>query len=222
VVATVPVPAVGLAARGGDYCVRVVPSLDEVAAALGSARLAAAAIDITIGLPSCGPRACDKEARRLLGPRRSSVFPAPARSVLAARTYAEACTLSRSACGRAVSRQLFNILPKVREVDALASPALQDRLFEMCPELSLAMASGRPMAHNKRTPPGRAERLAVLHRAFPMAGSLLEAAPPKGAHADDVLDAFAGAWTARRIAAGESLRLGGDVDDRGLRMEVLA
>ena len=35
------------------------------------------AIDIPIGLSSTGARACDLAARRLLGRRRSSVFPAP-------------------------------------------------------------------------------------------------------------------------------------------------
>ena len=39
---------------------------------------------------------------------------------------------------------------------------------------------------------------------------------------DDVLDAFAGAWTARRHAAAQHLQLGGEVDARGLRMEVIA
>src|SRR5207248_11510271 len=41
-------------------------------------------IDIPIGLPD-GPRACDLGARVLLGPRRSSVFPAPSRRLLRAR-----------------------------------------------------------------------------------------------------------------------------------------
>jgi hypothetical protein len=36
------------------------------------------------------------------------------------------------------------------------------------------------------------------------------------------LYAFAGAWTARRYAAAAHLQLGGDLDERGLRMEVVA
>jgi predicted RNase H-like nuclease len=40
-------------------------------------------VDIPIGLPGKGSRACDLEARRRLGrPRGSSVFPAPVRGVL--------------------------------------------------------------------------------------------------------------------------------------------
>lgn len=163
------------------------------------------------------------EARRRLGPRRSSVFPAPARSVLAASTYEEACALSRAACGKAISKQLFNILPKIREVDALITPLRQQRVFEMSPELSLAVLAGAPMAHAKTTPAGRAERMCVLGSVFGHAQIEHYADhTPAGAGIDDVLDAFAGAWTARRHAVAQHLQLGGDVDERGLRMEVVA
>jgi predicted RNase H-like nuclease len=185
--------------------------------------LVAAAIDIPIGLARDGPRRADVEARRQLGPRRSSVFPAPVRSVLAATTYDEACALSRVACGKAISKQLFNILPKIREVDALVTPLRQQRLFEMSPELSLAVLGGEPMAHPKTTAAGRAERIHMLGTAFgPGEVERHLKRPPRGARVDDILDAFAGAWTARRYATGRHLQLGGEVDARGLRMEVVA
>ncbi len=47
-------------------------------------------VDIPIGLPSDVPRACDLEARKLLGqPRGSSVFPPPCREALSAKSHAE-------------------------------------------------------------------------------------------------------------------------------------
>ena len=203
--------------------VRLVPDLGDVLRAIDAGTLAAAAIDIPIGLAADGPRPADIEARRRLGPRRSSVFPAPVRSVLAATTYEEACALSRAACGKAVSKQLFNILPKIREVDALVTPRRQQRLFEMSPELSLAVLAGAPMVHSKARPAGRAERIHALAAAFGSATIERHVrAVPRGARPDDVLDAFAGAWTARRRATGRHLQLGGDVDERGLRMEVVA
>jgi predicted RNase H-like nuclease len=126
-------------------------------------------------------------------------------------------------CGKAISKQLFNILPKIREVDALITPLRQERLFEMSPELSLAILAGAPMAHAKTTPAGRAERLRVLGEVFGREQIDHHAHhTPAGAGIDDVLDAFAGAWTARRCAAAHDLRLGGDIDERGLRMEVVA
>jgi predicted RNase H-like nuclease len=208
--------------------IRVIDGLEAVAEDLASGRLAAAGIDIPIGLPPRGPRACDVAARRMLGPRRSTVFPAPARRVLAATTYEEACARSRAVNGTAVSKQLFNILPKIREVDRLLArtPSLQAQLFEMCPELGFGVLTGRPMLHAKRTADGRAERLSALRRPFGDVADLV-ARPPAGAARDDVLDALVGAWTARRFATGTCLRLGGvgdivEIDETGLRMEVSA
>jgi predicted RNase H-like nuclease len=46
--------------------------------------------------------------------------------------------------------------------------------------------------------------------------------PPRGATRDDVLDALVGAWTARRYASRSSICLGGEMDETGLRMQVIA
>jgi predicted RNase H-like nuclease len=215
------------AAEGTEDCpevaVVVLADLEPIVAALVSGRMVAAGIDMPIGLPESGPRACDREARRLLGPRRSSVFPAPARAVLGATTYEEACTVSRRVNGRAVSKQLYNILPKIREVDFLLSQSRSrpPHLFEMCPELSFAAMTGHPMPHNKRTAEGRVERMEALQPAFGDVARVVKS-PPRGATQDDVLDALAGAWTARRYVARSCIRLGGEVDEIGLRMEVIA
>ncbi len=207
----------------GAVEVRLVRHLAELVDDLDSGRLATAAIDIPVGLPLCGPRAAVVEARRHLGPRRNSVFPAPARRVLGARTYAEACARSREASGKAITRQLFNILPKILEADTVQSPSRQDRLVERCPELSLTFISGAPMAHPKSRAEGRVERMQALGSVFGTSVVARHTAcPPAGARADDVLDAFAGAWTALRVASGAHLRLGGERDERGLRMEVVA
>lgn len=216
------VPEHGPITAAGSLTVRVLSALGDVVAALESSDLAAAAVDIPIGLAAAEPRRCDQEARRMLGPRRSSVFPAPARAVLAAQSYLGACAISREVCGKALSKQLYNIVGKIREVDAVQSPRLQRQLFEASPELSFAMmASGAPMRHNKRTLEGRAERVAVLRDAFVLDVTPLLDHPPAGAARDDVLDAIALAWTARRFVAGSCLRLGGELDETGLRMEVI-
>jgi predicted RNase H-like nuclease len=201
--------------------VTVVETLDVVVADVRSGRMASAAIDIPIGLAERDPRACDREARRMLGPRRSSVFPAPARGVLGARSYAEACDRSRRACGKGISKQLFNILPKIAEVDRLLSPRLQRHLFEMHPELSFTVLAGAPMRSAKQTAAGRAERINALRPAFGDVARLVEH-PPPGARRDDVLDALVGAWTALRHAAHCHLQLGGRRDGQGLRMEMIA
>jgi predicted RNase H-like nuclease len=216
---------VPLAGPASSIEVTVVPAIDDVVAALGPGDLAAVAVDMPIGLPARGSRTCDVEARRRLGPRRNSVFPAPVRAVLGTSTYEEACAVSRQVCGKALSKQLYNIVDKIREVDAVQSARRQERLFEACPELSFAvMAGDAPMQHSKRTADGEAERIAVLQTDFGLGLEIafLVEARAAGAQRDDVLDALALAWTARRYVAGSCLRLGGELDATGLRMEVVA
>lgn len=175
----------------------VVPTFTDVLALTGGP----VAVDMPIGLPEAGRRACDGLARARLGPRRSSVFPVPVRSALAATSFAEVTGLSI---------QGWHLVPKIREVDACWEP----RVVECSPELSFAVLAGAPMAHSKRTPEGRAERLAVL-------GDVTTSA--KGASYHDVLDAHACLRTARRIAGGRAIELGdGAVDALGRPMRVYA
>jgi predicted RNase H-like nuclease len=161
-----------------------------------------ALIDIPIGLPAVGPRACDLQARRLLGsPRASSVFPAPARALLAQ---------PQPRC----SRQLFNILPKIREADRLAVAARG--WFEGHPEVSFAlMDGGRGLPEPKRTLTGRLRRRALLAREFADLPQHLD---------DDEADAYALLWSARRLASGAELRLPAqaELDPCGLLMQIVA
>lgn len=177
-------------------------------------------IDMPIGLPADRPRACDVEARARLGPRRSSVFPAPVRAVLGARDHADAVARSRAACGRGLSIQAWHLVPKVAEVDALVTPG--DPVVEVHPELSLALLAGAPLTSRKREPAGRDERLRLLAGPFPGVAHHLAARHP-GCAADDVLDAHAVLWTVRRIATGAAVTLGdGARDERGHVMAITA
>jgi predicted RNase H-like nuclease len=197
--------AVALASvDGGPFDVRVVPTFGDVLALQPTA----IAIDIPIGLVDAGSRACDIEARRRLGPRRSSVFPAPLRPMLAADTYDAALAIG------GLSKQAYHLLPKIREVDALMTSNAQETIVEAHPELCFARLLGRPCAAPKRTPAGRAERQ--------MAVSLTIDRPPTGAAWDDVLDACALVETARRLVGDDVERLGdGTRDRRGLRCEIV-
>jgi predicted RNase H-like nuclease len=58
---------------GASRSINRVDDLSGIVADLDSGRLGAVAIDIPIGLPDEGSRRCDLEARKLIGPRRSSV-----------------------------------------------------------------------------------------------------------------------------------------------------
>ena len=185
------------------------------------------AVDIPIGLldrAEPGGRSCDRNARILLGrARASSVFTPPIRAALEARAYREAMRLN----GAGMSKQAFNIMGKIREVDEIMELGSQDRVFEAHPEFAFIGLAGRPMRHNKKTPAGWRERRRLV-------------APCYGAHfiepkelqnrfqrsqiaTDDVLDAYALALTAGRIDAGSAVRLpesDPERDAKGLRMEI--
>lgn len=188
------------------------------------------AIDNPIGLPEAGDRACDRAARRRLGfPRGSSVFPAPCRAAAAAADYSSACLLNARACGRKLSRQTYNILPKILAVDRLITPALQSNIRECHPELVFAVlaGNGRGLANAKKTPAGEAERLARLGRVLPRLDltAIRASLGTAGVTRDDIVDAAACLVTALRIAAGVAIVLPeSDIptDDRALRMEIVA
>jgi predicted RNase H-like nuclease/RimJ/RimL family protein N-acetyltransferase len=205
----------------GDATAEVVPRLRTVADRQAKGRLGAVGVDIPIGLSDGPPRRCDEEARQLLGERRSSVFPAPVRAVLGARTYEAAQRRSREASGVGLSKQSWHLVPKITEVDRLLDPTRQGYLFEVHPEAAFAAVHGVPMTHPKKTRAGRDERLAALGPHVPGLGSLV-ARPPAGAAPDDVLDAAVVALTAKAVLDGRARRLGERRHDaKGLVMEIV-
>jgi len=197
------------------------PDLEPVFARLAAGQLAALAVDIPIGLSGAGPRRCDAEARRLLGPRRSSVFPAPARAALGASCHAQASALNQQAGGKRLSLQSLSMLGRIGHVEHLVRRHPGQVVAECHPELSFCLMAGAPMAHPKRTAAGRTERLDALRAALD--GIDAQASSPLfSAHPDDLLDAFACAWSAARLLAGEATVLGGDLDPTGLPMRIVA
>ena len=127
---------------------------------------------------------------------------------------------------RSVQKQLFLIGPRIREIDVLlrADAALAARVFEVHPELAFWRLNGdQPLALPKKVKPGLALRRRLLIAAgFPR--SAVAAPPPKGAGADDVLDALACAAIARRISAGLARSFPDTParDDYGLPMAIWA
>lgn len=195
------------------------------------------AIDIPIGLPEraiIGGRLCCNALRRRLGDRRSAVFAAPARMAVMESDYACACAVAFTLSDppRRVSKQCFNIFPKIREVDAAMTPALQDRVRESHPEGAFwAMNGATPLKEPKKMksrpyPPGLALRRRLLAEAGYPADFLKQPLfRQMGVGEDDFLDACACAWTASRLFRGEAIRFPEGVppiDARGLRMEIWA
>ena len=155
------------------------------------------AVDMPVGLPAYGRRDCDLLAKAVLGRAHSRVFLAPPRGVLAAGSYSDAGRLHRELTGgRGLSVQTWNLVPKIREVDAVAD---DPRLVEVHPELSLAELAGTGPLPSKKTAAGRAARVSLLTGWVPDLGDL-----PSG---DDGLDALAAAWSGARWLAGRARTL---------------
>lgn len=111
-----------------------------------------------------------------------------------------------------MSLQSFHLLPKIRELDAWISPALQARVFEAHPELIFTRLAGRPLELSKKTAEGRAQRFALLGHPRPK-----ESWPTRWVQSDDILDALALLSCAREPGT----PLGGEQRDaRGLRMQI--
>ncbi len=186
------------------------------------------AVDIPIGLPDRGPRDCDLEARKKLGRRGCSVFPAPIRHVLGAKSYKEACQKRYGIEEKKMSCQAWGIVPKVREVDTLLleNPGFRSRIREVHPEVSFFhMNRQSPVPDSKKSVAGHAQRLNLL---LPNLGTFVNSAllarKQLGCANDDILDAFAALWTAERIMGGTASRIPHlpKVDSFGLSMEIVA
>ena len=183
---------------------------------------AVVAVDIPIGLAERGPRSCDHHARRFLGRRASSVFPAPLRPLLALSEYAEANRVARNLQKRGISKQGWAIVRKVDQIDRLLQRhrELRGRVYEVHPEVSFAVWNGGPpIEASKHTKEGLAARRTLVTAHF---GDQALQSIPRGAREDDALDALAALWTAERIFEGRARELGdAHMDQTGLPMRIV-
>lgn len=184
------------------------------------------AVDMPIGLPDRilgSGRGPEQAVRPLLGARQSSVFAIPSRAAVeaepgpfpdeaamrAAHHRASAVARATSDPPKGISIQAFHLFPKVREIDALlrAAPGRRQQVFESHPEVAFQrLNGGRPLDQPKKVkgvahPAGLRERIALLAAAG-LPEALMTPPPPKGAGADDRLDALACLEVARRLALG--------------------
>jgi predicted RNase H-like nuclease len=174
-------------------------------------------IDMPIGLVDGPPRACDIAARKFLGRAGSSVFPAPPRAALPHADYRAALAAARSATGRGISKQTFNIMPKVAELDSLIDATNQHIIVEVHPECAFKTLNDDEVLPSKKTPAGQDLRRRLLADHFD-----LPATAPRGAAIDDLLDAYAVLWSTQRYQGGNHRQFGdGQRDPRGIEMRIV-
>ncbi len=219
--------AVTLSRRGASES-RIFPNMAALWSAYRRADLIL--VDIPIGLPeAANDRDCDRAARKVLGPRRASVFPVPCRPAVYAPNYDAAIKINEQVTGKRIFRATWNLIPRMRQVDELlqSEPQARKVIREAHPEvLFWGLNQGRPMAFAKKGASGEAERLEVLQKIYPRAKSLfleMKDSLPKGSAApDDLVDALAAAVTG--LVGGRELKTlpeDPERDAHGLPMEMV-
>lgn len=217
---------------------KIADSIDSLISSLPGK--AVVVIDMPIGLPEAEApvRECDRLARKLLGKRHVCVFSPPCRKALHARSRS-AASKANEPLGRKVTQQAWALRHKLIELDdwLASNERRRSQFHEAHPEISFAhwrleaeeLEEPTPFQTRKKRSAGRADRRALIDGTWPAAvdRAALSLGPKSGIWAtDDLHDAFACLWTARRIAGGEAVRYpgGSDIphDSRHLRMQIVA
>ena len=186
-------------------------------------------VDIPIGLPHWRSRLCDVEARKLLGKRGSSVFPAPSREAIQQPDYENACKVNQKILGKKLSLQTWSICPKIKQVDDVMNRNEQARklIRESHPEIGFwALAGGSAMVYNKKTGEGFEERLTLLKNVNmnteQVVNEAMQTFRRKDVARDDILDALSLAITA--ASPSETIMTipeNPELDVKGLPMEIV-
>ena len=173
-----------------------------VALAEADRRIDVVAIDIPIGLPVKGRRQADVLAGLAVGPRWQSVFMTPVREALLASDHATAVLVNQRLAGRGISQQAFGLRTKILEIDDWIKGNTPS-VIEVHPEVCFATMAQAPLLTRKKTWAGAEQRRQLLEEAGIRLTNELGLAGAMGG-VDDVLDAAAAAWTARRHANGQA------------------
>jgi predicted RNase H-like nuclease len=181
---------------------------DTFASVLG-AHPGVVAVDMPVGTVE-GPRSSDTAAREFLrahGGPWQSIFLTPTSPTVDAYerglTHAQAMA-ARPAGSAGTSVQAWNLLPAMVDVrDAITASGRTD-VHEAHPECSFRALDPAIGPAGKKTGLGAGRRLRALGTQF--AVELAEA--PPDVPVDDLLDAAAVLWTARRVERGEAFALG--------------
>jgi predicted RNase H-like nuclease len=175
-----------------------------------------AIIDVPIGLPERGYRKCDQDARKMMGP---CVFLGSRWGVWNFASYKEANVYYWGASEKGISKQLWNIRDKLKEVNEAMTPKLQARLMETHPELVFRRLGGGVHLGGKKTNGGRAQRIDLLKdQGFDdIEVWLQKKRRGTGIGRDDLIDACACALVARD---GKCTIPAKPPTERGIRMEM--
>jgi predicted RNase H-like nuclease len=163
-------------------------------------------IDMPVVLSEVIPRQADQLARKLLSKKASSVFTAPTPEMLDQPNYEKASLVSKRLFGKSMSLQSWYLFPKIKDVQTMIHHE-DMQIYEIHPELSFrAMNNEQVILESKKTQEGFALRNALLSMHFK--NFIFEDIRNQHARKDvmdnDILDALAVLWSAKRIQSNQA------------------
>ena len=154
-------------------------------------------IDIPIGLPeSAADVRPDKELRKQLKGKASSVFSTPCRQAIYAANKQDSKAINSKVLGKSLSEQSLAICSRIKEVDEFlhSKEEWKNRLVESHPEyVFMILNSGTPIYENKKTNEGLEARLSLLRQHTQNIDRLLDdmkREPFMKQRLDDIIDAI--------------------------------
>jgi predicted RNase H-like nuclease len=230
---------VSQSSRGGAVTASLQRGIGSISASIAPNDIVV--IDMPIGLPDAAQpvRDCDRLARKVLGNRHVCIFSPPCREALGAPNR-DAASAVNQPLGRKITQQTWAIRHKLQELDSFLRENLPLRgIFrEAHPEVSFAywrqesgnLPAPTPFDTPKKRSAGKGMRRDLIEATWPgaleSAKTALDTNHATGWALDDLHDAFACLWTARRITKGISVSLPDldppPVDTAGLPMVIHA
>jgi predicted RNase H-like nuclease len=183
-------------------------------------------VDIPIGLDidlKKGGRIVDKLARKELLTNKSSIFNAPSRLVLEAKNYEEANKINKNK-GMGLSKQSWNLVKKIKEVDEFIRNSNKTIIFESHPEIIFQAMKRDKVSTKKKNDEGIIERTNLLEKNGFNKVFLEKNLSAKDSFykKDDFIDACSLFWSANRAIAKTEVKIPNDIvlDSEGIIMQI--
>lgn len=183
-------------------------------------------VDIPIGLDinlKKGGRIVDKLARKELLTNKSSIFNAPSRLVLEAKNYEEANKINKNK-GMGLSKQSWNLVKKIKEVDDFIRNSNKTIIFESHPEIIFQVMKRDKVSTKKKNDEGIIERRNLLEKNGFNKVFLKRNLSAKDSFykKDDFIDACSLFWSANRAIAKTEVKIPNDIvlDSEGIIMQI--
>lgn len=162
-------------------------------------------IDMVIGFPSSKNHVRpDTYARQIIKERTSTVFPAPCRQAVYAKTVAEAYVENEKVLGKKFTPLTVGIIPKMRELDSFFQnkPQYKNIIKESHPEVCFARLNKRTILSKKSEIDGMEERIKLLSEYIPnlSLNKIATLAKSMKCNIDDIVDAICLTVTANIVA----------------------